>query len=100
MQAIQPLGNKILVQRLPEEDKTPGGIIIPDNHKERPIRGLVKAVGPGLLDKAGNIIPMDVKLADVILFPKYAGNNVKLGDGEDLLMMVEDEVLAVLRDEG
>lgn len=99
MQKFNPIGNRVLVQRLPDETVSPGGIIIPDNLKEKPIRGIVKAVGPGTLNKNGMIIPMEVQVADVILFPKYAGNNVKLDDSSDLLIMVEDEILAILREE-
>jgi chaperonin GroES len=99
MQTFKPLGNKVLVQRLPEENKTPSGIIIPDAAKERPVRGLVVAVGPGSTDRNGNVIPMEVNEADVVIFPMHAGNNVKLEGGGDLLIMSEDEIMGILRAE-
>jgi chaperonin GroES len=83
------------VKRLEEEEKTTGGIIIPDTAKEKPQQGNVIAVGPGKRDDSGKPIPLDVKAGDRVLFSKYAGTEVKL-DGEEHLIISEDEVLAIL----
>lgn len=92
---IRPLHDRLIVKRLEEEEKTKGGIIIPDSAKEKPIEGIVVAVGEGKVKKDGTKIPMEVKKGDRILFGKYAGTEVKI-DGEEHLMMREDEVLAVI----
>jgi chaperonin GroES len=92
---IRPLHDRLIVKRLEEEDKTKGGIIIPDTAKEKPIEGKVIAAGEGRLNKDGKKIPMEVKTGDRILFAKYAGTEVKM-DGEEYLMMKEDDVLAVI----
>ncbi|MBM4351250.1 MAG: co-chaperone GroES [Deltaproteobacteria bacterium] len=92
---IRPLHDRLIVKRLEEEEKTKGGIIIPDSAKEKPIEGKVIAVGEGKLNKDGKKIPLDVKKGDRILFARYAGTEVKI-DGEEHLMMREDEVLAVI----
>ena len=92
---IRPLHDRLIVKRLEEEEKTKGGIIIPDTVKEKPIEGKVIAVGTGRVKKDGTKIPMEVKKGDQILFAKYAGTEVKI-DGEEHLMMREDEVLAVI----
>jgi len=92
---IRPLHDRLIVKRLEEEEKTKGGIIIPDSAKEKPIEGKVVAVGKGKVDKDGKNIPMDVKKGDRVLFAKYAGTEVKI-DGEEHLMMREDEILAVI----
>lgn len=92
---IRPLHDRLIVQRLEEEEKTKGGIIIPDTAKEKPIEGKVIAVGEGRVKKDGTKIPMEVKKGDRILFAKYAGSEVKM-EGEEYLMMREDEVLAVI----
>jgi chaperonin GroES len=92
---IRPLHDRLIVKRLEEEEKTKGGIIIPDTAKEKPIEGKVIAVGQGRMNKDGKKIPMDVKKGDRILFAKYAGTEVKI-DGEEHLMMREDDVLAVI----
>lgn len=92
---IRPLHDRLIVKRLEEEEKTKGGIIIPDTAKEKPIEGKVVAVGKGRVKKDGTNIPMEVKEGDRILFAKYAGTEVKI-DGEEHLMMREDEVLAVI----
>ena len=92
---IRPLHDRLIVKRLEEEEKTKGGIIIPDTAKEKPIEGKVVAVGKGKVSKDGKNIPIDVKKGDRILFAKYAGTEVKI-DGEEHLMMREDEVLAVI----
>jgi chaperonin GroES len=92
---IRPLGDRVVVKRVKEEEKTKGGIIIPDTAKEKPVEGLVIAVGNGKPLKDGKIRPLDVKAGDRILFGKYSGTEVKL-DGEDHIIMREDDLLAVL----
>jgi len=92
---IRPLHDRLIVKRTEEEEKTKGGIIIPDTAKEKPIEGKVIAVGEGRIKKDGTKIPLDVKVGDRVLFTKYGGTEVKI-DGEEHLMMREDDVLAVL----
>ncbi len=92
---IRPLNDRLLVQRLEEEEKTSGGIIIPDSAKEKPAQGKVVAVGPGKVNDAGERVALQVKEGDVILFSKYGGTDVKL-DGEDYLIMREDDVLGIV----
>jgi len=92
---IRPLNDRLLVQRLEEEEKTAGGIIIPDSAKEKPAEGKVVAVGPGKTNDAGERVALQVKEGDVILFSKYGGTDVKL-DGEDYLIMREDDVLGIV----
>ncbi|NWF93665.1 MAG: co-chaperone GroES [Syntrophaceae bacterium] len=92
---VRPLHDRIIVKRLEEEEKTKGGIIIPDTAKEKPIEGRVIAVGDGKIKEDGTKIPMEVKKGDRILFAKYAGTEIKI-DGEEHLMMREDDVLAVI----
>jgi chaperonin GroES len=94
---IRPLGDRVVVKRVKEEEKTKGGIIIPDTAKEKPVEGLVIAVGNGKPLKDGKVRPLDVKPGDRILFGKYSGTEVKL-DGEDHIIMREDDLLAVLGD--
>ena len=93
---VRPLHDRILVRRLDAEGKTPGGLFIPDNAKEKPIEGLVVAVGNGVLTKEGERIPLDVKAGDRVLFSKYSGTEVKVMlDGGEHLILREDDVLAV-----
>ena len=92
---VRPLHNRIIVQRIQEDDKTAGGIIIPDTAKEKPTEGNVIVAGPGKRDDKGHLIAMDVKKGDRVLFSKYSGNEVTL-DGEETLIISEDDVLAVL----
>jgi chaperonin GroES len=92
---IRPLNDRILVKRLEEEATTKGGIIIPDSAKEKPAEGEVVAVGNGKLNDKGERIPLEVKAGDRVLFSKYGGTDVKL-DGEDHLIMREDDILAVV----
>lgn len=92
---IRPLQDRIVVKRLEEEEKTKGGIIIPDTAKEKPIEGKVIAVGNGKLLENGTRVPLEVKVGDRILFGKYAGTEVKIG-GEDRLIMREDDVLGII----
>ncbi len=91
---IRPLHDRILIKRINEEEKTKGGIIIPDSAKEKPQEGKVVAIGKGRFDE-GKVIPMDVKVGDRILFTKYSGNEIKL-EGEEHLILKEDEILGVL----
>jgi len=91
---IRPLHDRIIVKRLAEEEKTKGGIIIPDNAKEKPMEGEVIAVGNGKVMANGMAVKLEVKAGDKILFGKYSGTEIKV-DGEEYLMMREEEVLAV-----
>ena len=93
---IRPLNDRILVKRLEGEERTAGGIIIPDSAKEKPAEGEVVAVGPGKLNEAGARVAMDVAVGDRVLFSKYGGTEVKL-DGEDFLIMREDDILGVIQ---
>ena len=93
--ALRPLHDRILVERLEEEEQKVGGIIIPDSAKEKPQQGKVIAVGAGKADKDGKSIPLDVQNGDTILFGKYSGQEIKV-DGNEFLIMREDEVLAVV----
>jgi len=93
--AVQPLGDKILVKRLEAEEKTKGGIVLPDSAKEKPREGKVLAVGPGKVLEDGKRSTMQVKKGDRILFNSYAGTEIKV-DGDELLIMGEDDVLAVV----
>jgi len=92
---IRPLGDRILVLRVEEEQKTAGGIIIPDSAKEKPQEGKIVAVGPGKMSDDGKRSPMDVKEGDKILFSKYAGTEIKI-DGVEHLFMREDDILGVM----
>lgn len=91
---IRPLHDRIVVKRLESENRTKGGIIIPDSAKEKPIEGRVVAVGNGKLLKDGKLRPLDVAVGDVVLFGKYAGNEVKI-DGEGFVLLREDDLLAI-----
>ena len=93
--AFRPLGDRVLVKRVEEEEKTKGGIIIPDTAKEKPQEGEVLAVGPGARDEAGKRIEPDVKVGDRILFGKWSGTEVRV-DGDDLLIMKESDILGVV----
>ena len=92
---VRPLHDRIIVQRLEEGEQRVGGIIIPDTAKEKPQQGKVVAAGKGKAKDDGNVLPLDVKAGDTILFGKYSGQDIKI-DGEEYLIMREDEVLAVL----
>ncbi|MDX5330921.1 MAG: co-chaperone GroES [Pseudomonadota bacterium] len=93
--AFRPLGDRVLVRRVEEEQKTKGGIIIPDTAKEKPQEGEIIAVGPGARDENGKVQPLDVKTGDRVLFGKWSGTEIKL-EGEDLLIMKESDILGVL----
>jgi chaperonin GroES len=92
---VRPLHDRIIVKRLEEEEKTKGGIIIPETAKEKPIEGNVIAVGDGKVKEDGKKIPMEIKKGDRVLFTKYGGTEIKI-DGEEHLMMREDDVLAII----
>jgi chaperonin GroES len=92
---FRPLHDRVVVKRVDSEEKTKGGIIIPDTAKEKPQEGEVIAVGPGARDEAGKIVPLDVKKGDRILFGKWSGTEVKL-DGEDLLIMKESDIMGIV----
>ena len=94
---IQPLHDRVLVKRIEEEEKTKGGIIIPDTAKEKPIEGIVVAVGSGKSEGEGNKkIPLDVKKGDRVLFSKYAGTDITI-DGEEHLIMKEEDIIAIVK---
>jgi chaperonin GroES len=93
--AFRPLHDRVVVKRIEGEEKTKGGIIIPDTVKEKPQEGKIIAVGPGGRDETGKLIPLDVKAGDRILFGKWSGTEVKI-DGDDLLIMKESDVLGVV----
>ena len=92
---IRPLGDRILVRRIKEEEKTKGGIIIPDTAKEKPQEGEIIAAGPGGRDESGKLTPLDVKKGDKILFGKWSGTEVKI-DGQELLIMKESDIMGVI----
>ncbi len=92
---IRPLQDRIILKRISEEEKTKGGIIIPDTAKEKPLEGRVVAVGNGKVLEDGKVRPLDIKPGDRVLFIKYAGNEVKI-DGEEHLMLREDDILGVI----
>lgn len=92
---IRPLQDRVVVQRLDEETKTAGGIIIPDNHAEKPSQGKILAVGTGYRNTDGSVRNLDVKVGDVVLFGKYSGTEVKV-EGKPVLIMKEDEILGIL----
>jgi chaperonin GroES len=92
---IRPLQDRVIVKRIQEEEKTKGGIIIPDTAKEKPQEGKVIAVGKGKVNDEGKVTPLDVKVGDRILFGKYSGSEIKL-DGEEHLILREDDILGVL----
>jgi len=92
---IRPLQDRVIIKRVEEEEKTKGGIIIPESAKEKPLEGLVIAVGNGKVLEDGKVRPLDIKTGDRVLFSKYAGTEVKI-DGEEHLMLREDDILGVI----
>ena len=92
---FRPLHDRVVVRRIDADEKTAGGIIIPDTAKEKPMEGEVVAVGPGARDETGKLVPLDVKAGDRILFGKWSGTEVKL-DGEELLIMKESDIMGIL----
>ena len=95
MASFRPLHDRVLVKRVKEEEKTKGGIIIPDTAQEKPQEGEVIGVGPGARDEDGERIPLDVKVGDRILFGKWSGTEVKI-DGEELLIMKESDIMGII----
>ena len=91
---FKPLHDRVLVRRIEQESKTSGGIIIPDNAKEKPIEGQVISVGSGARDDSGNLIALDVKTGDTVVFGKWSGTEIKV-DGEDLLIMKESDIFGI-----
>ena len=92
---FRPLHDRVVVRRLEGEDKTKGGIIIPDTVKEKPQEGEVVAIGPGARDESGTLVPLDLKVGDVVLFGKWSGSEIKI-DGMELLIMKESDVMGVI----
>ena len=92
---FRPLHDRVVVRRLDADQKTAGGIIIPDTAKEKPMEGEILAVGPGARDESGKVAPLDVKAGDHVLFGKWSGTEVKI-DGQDLLIMKESDILGVI----
>lgn len=92
---FRPLHDRVVVKRITADEKTKGGIIIPDSAKEKPSEGQVIAVGPGGRDEAGKLIPIDIKVGDKVLFGKWSGTEIKL-DGEELLIMKESDIMGVI----
>jgi chaperonin GroES len=96
---FRPLHDRVVVKRIDAEEKTAGGIIIPDTAKEKPSQGEVLSVGPGGRDEAGKLIPIDLKVGDIVLFGKWSGTEVKI-DGQDVLIMKESDIMGVITDAG
>ena len=94
---VRPLHDRVLVRRLESEEKTAGGIIIPDSAKEKPMEGEIISVGSGHKSEEGKVTPLDVQTGDVVLFTKWAGTEVKV-DGEELMIMKESDILAIVED--
>ena len=92
---FRPLHDRVLVRRLEEDERTSGGIIIPDTAKEKPMQGEVIAIGPGARDEKGNRVPLEVKAGDRVLFGKWSGTEVKI-DSEDVLIMKESDILGIV----
>ncbi len=93
---LRPLGDRVVIEPIEEEERTASGIILPETAKEKPQQGKVIAVGPGARDENGNRIPMDVKLGDRVLFAKYAGTEVKLDGDNKVLVLRESDILAII----
>ena len=92
---IRPLHDRVIIRRIEEEKTSPGGIVIPDSATEKPVKGEVVAVGNGKILESGDVRPLDVKVGDIILFGKYSGTEVSV-DGEELLVMREDDITAII----
>ncbi|MDP2332939.1 MAG: co-chaperone GroES [Reyranella sp.] len=96
---FRPLHDRVVIRRVEEEDRTKGGILIPDTAREKPMEGEVVAVGPGARNEAGALVPLDVRKGDRILFGKWSGTEIKL-DGEDLLVMAESDIMGIVEGTG
>ena len=92
---FRPLHDRVLIKRVEEEERTKGGIIIPDTAKEKPMQGEIIAAGPGARDESGKLVPLDVKKGDRVLFGKWSGTEVKI-DGQELLIMKESDILGII----
>ena len=97
--AFRPLHDRVLLKRIEQEDKTRGGIIIPDTAKEKPMQGEVIAVGPGAKSEDGTVTPLDVKVGDRVLYGKFAGTEISI-DNEDYLVLRESDIMGILEDSG
>ncbi len=93
---LKPLGDRVVIEPVEQDEKTASGIILPETAKEKPQQGKILAVGPGRLDDEGKRIPMDVKVGDMVLFPKYGGTEVKLSGDHKVIVMKESEILAII----
>lgn len=93
--SLKPLGNRVVVEPIEQEDITAGGIVLPETAKEKPQKGLVLAIGPGERNDAGERMPLDVKEGDTVLFAKYAGTEIKI-DGKKVLILKESDILAIV----
>jgi len=93
---LRPLADRVIVAPIEEEEITAGGIVLPETAKEKPQKGTVLAVGPGKKDDQGKVIPVDVAVGDVVLYAKYGGTEVKLGTGQEVLVLRESDILAVV----
>lgn len=94
---IQPLGDRVVIKPVKAEEKTRGGIILPDTAKEKPQEGEVVAVGKGKILENGNVVPLELKAGDRVLYGKYSGNEIRTADEEDLLIMREEDILAIIK---
>ena len=94
---IRPLQDRVIVKRVEEEEKTKGGIIIPDTAKEKPMEGKVIAVGKGKIADNGSLVALEVKVGDKVLYGKYSGNEITTKEGEELLIMREEDILAIIK---
>ncbi len=97
MSTIKPLYDRVVLRRLEEDERTAGGIIIPDTAKEKPQKGEIIAVGSGTKNESGNVVPLEVKVGDIVLFGKWSGSEVKF-DGEELLVMKESDIIAIIEE--
>ena len=95
---LKPLADRVIVAPLEQEEVTASGIVLPETAKEKPQKGTVVAVGPGAKDDKGNLLPMDVKVDDVVLYAKYAGTEIKLGGGRMVLVVRESDILAIVQE--
>lgn len=96
---LQPLHDRIVIEPAPKEEKTASGIILPDSAQEKPLRGAVIAVGPGKMLDSGKVVPVDVKVGEVVLYGKYSGTEVTVG-GKDVVILRSDDVLGILTEAG
>lgn len=94
---IQPLGDRVVIKSLEPESKTKGGIVLPDTAKEKPQEGKIVAVGKGKVSEGGAIQPLEVKVGDRVLYAKYSGTEITTKDGEELLIMREEDILAIMK---